>query len=211
MKAVAPFLIARVAAIALAASGVAVTAWPHEAGAQANPTLTNVIPDSESATLQAKIIAIDPQARRVSLRGRSGETVSVVAGPAVRLEMLKVGDTVNAQYYRSVAFMVASPRGGNGTPAPTNDEMKVAMARPVQTPGGVGVSMMKISGTVIGVDMAAHRIDLVNPTGGGIYTIDVTDPSRIAMLSQLKVGDRVTAVISESLAVSIKPARKSWF
>ncbi len=211
MKAVAPLMTARFAAIALATFGVAVTAWPHAGEAQANPTLTNVIPESESATLQARITAIDPQARRVSLRGRSGETVSVVAGPAVRLEMLKVGDTVNAQYYRSVAFMIASPRGGSGTPASSNDEMTVAMARPVQTPGGVGMRMTKISGTVVGVDMAAHRVDLVNPTGGGIYTIDVTDPSRIAMLPHLKVGDRVTAVVSESLAVSIQPARKRWF
>jgi hypothetical protein len=39
----------------------------------------------------------------------------------------------------------------------------------------------------------------------------VTDPARIAMLSQLKVGDTITAVVSQALAVSIDPAPKSWF
>ena len=58
--------------------------------------------------------------------------------------------------------------------------------------------------------MAAHSIDLVNPSGGGVVTIDVTDPKRIAMLSDLKVGDTITAVVSQALAVSIEPS-KSWF
>jgi hypothetical protein len=52
---------------------------------------------------------------------------------------------------------------------------------------------------------------MVNPSGGGVYTIHVTDPARQALLGQLKVGDTVTAVVSQALAVSIEPARKSWF
>jgi hypothetical protein len=59
--------------------------------------------------------------------------------------------------------------------------------------------------------MAAHSVDLVNPSGGGVYTVDVTDPERIKMLGSLKVGDTVTAVISQALAVSIEPASTSWF
>jgi hypothetical protein len=61
------------------------------------------------------------------------------------------------------------------------------------------------------VDLAAHSIDIVNPSGGGIYTIDVTDPSRQALLGNLKVGDTITAVVSQALAVSITPAPESWF
>lgn len=68
-----------------------------------------------------------------------------------------------------------------------------------------------MSGLVVAIDMAAHSVDLVNPSGGGIYTVEVTDPERIAMLSQIKVGDTITAVVSEALAVSIEPASKSLF
>ena len=102
-KALLPITHTTAAAFVVAAAGVTVV--PHQAFAQNNPTLTNVIPQSESATIQAKITAIDTATRTVTLKGGSGETVSVVAGPAVRLEMLKVGDIVNAQYYRSVGFM----------------------------------------------------------------------------------------------------------
>jgi hypothetical protein len=186
------------------------TAAPDAALAQGNPTMSNLIPESESATLHARIVAIDSATRAVTLAGVSGEQVTLTAGPAVRLEMLKVGDRVNARYYRSVAFAVKPPSGGTGTPV-SDDQIAQIIARPAQAPGGVGVSVIKISGTVVGVDAAAHRIDIVNPSGGGIYTIDVTDPSRAAMLGSLKVGDTITAVISQALAVSIEPAPKSFF
>jgi hypothetical protein len=124
--------------------------------------------------------------------------------------MLKVGDAVNAKYYRSVAFVVNAPQSGNKAPT-SDDEINQIIARPVEAPGGVGLRVTKISGTVVGIDMAAHSIDVVNPSGGGIYTLDVTDPARIAMLGNLKVGDTITAVVSQALAVSIEPAKKSWF
>ena len=72
-------------------------------------------------------------------------------------------------------------------------------------------ALTKVQGLVVGIDEAAHSLDLVNPSGGGIYTIEVTDPARIAMLSQVDVGDTITAVVSQALAVSIEPAPKSWF
>jgi len=70
------------------------------------------------------------------------------------------------------------------------------------------VRVTQISGTVVGIDLAAHRLEVVNPSGGGIYTIDVTNATRVEMLSRLKVGDTVTAVVSEAIAVSIESARK---
>src|ERR1700722_18960335 len=176
-------------AIAIAAAvQVLPLALPQAAIAQANPVLSNIIPESEAVTLQAKITAIDPTNRWVTLAGASGHQVTIVAGPNVRLDMLKVGDRVNAKYYRSVGFVVSGPTGGNGVPV-SEDSIAQIIARPAQAPGGVGVKLTKISGTVVGIDMAAHSVDLVNPSGGGVYTVDVTDPERIKMLGSLKVGD----------------------
>jgi hypothetical protein len=107
---------ARVVAAFLGTSGMVAAVPTHPAMAQANPTLTNVIPSSESARIQAGITAIDTATRTVTLKGASGSAVSLIAGSAVRLEMLKTGDIVNAQYYRSVGFMVVPRQGGNGTP-----------------------------------------------------------------------------------------------
>jgi hypothetical protein len=182
----------------------------HSAIAQGNPSLSNVVPESEAATIHARITAINPKTRAVTLVGASGQRVTVVAGPVVRLNLLKVGDTVNAKYYRSVAFLVRPPQGGNGTPTSDN-EIRQLIAQQAQAPGGVGLRLTRVSGTIVGINLAANSVDVVNPTGGGVVTLDVTDPQRIAMLGSLKVGDTVTAVISEALAVSIEPARRRWF
>jgi hypothetical protein len=179
---------------------------PSTAMAQNNPTLTNVVPESAAVIFVAKIRSIDRATREVVLVGRSGTAVRVIAGPAVRLEMLKPDDTVNVKYYRSIAFAIAAPQSSGGAAQP-DASMTAILARPAEAPGGVGVRLTKVSGLVVGIDMAAHSVDLVPPSGGGVYTIVVTNPQRIAALSQLRVGDTVTAAVSEALAVSIEPAR----
>lgn len=171
-----------------------------------NGAITSPVPLPAAVTLHAKITAIDPATRALTLTGASGQSVTITAGPAVRLELLKVGDRVNAQYYRSVAFSVAGP----GTTAPP-DGAAGALAQPVQGPGGVVFTLARISATVVGIDLADNSIDVIDPTGGAVRTLVVTDPSRIAMLPTLKVGDTVTATVSQALAVSITPAPKSWF
>ena len=205
------FLVKSTAAImVVSAALVTQVGFAPPAAAQSNPTIKDIIPPSEAVTFQAKIRKIDVSTRQIWLVSPTGDKLTVVAGPLVRIELLKKGQTVNATYYRSVAFYVSGPKGGNGTPK-SNDKMSQAVIQPAQAPGGVAVQVVRISGTVVGIDMASHTISLVNPSGGGVYTIDVTDPSRIMALSSLKVGDTVSAVVSEVLAVSVQPAPKSWF
>lgn len=194
------------AAIIFCGTVLVPTALPHSAAAQTKPNLTNIVPDNAAVTIHAKITAIDPAKRQVTLTKPSGSRITVTAGPNVRLEMLKVGDTVDAQYYRSVAFVVSQP----GSPAP-EDEIQQAIARPAEAPGGIGMQVTKVSGLVVGLDLDAHSVDLVNPQGGEVHTVTVTEPARQAKLPLLKVGDTITAVINEALAVSIQPAKKGLF
>ena len=86
-----------------------------------------------------------------------------------------------------------------------------AISHRLAAAGGVGLRVTRIFCTIVGIDMAARSVDVANPSGGGVITLDVTDPSRIPLLSSLKVGDTVTAVVSEALAVSIEPAPRRWF
>ncbi len=204
-----PYL--RAAALAaVIAAGALPLALPDPASAQANPTLENVVPEAAAVSFAAKIRSIDPATREIVLVGRDGNQVRVIAGPVVHLELLKPGDTVNVKYYRSVAFVISAPESSGGAPPPPAS-ITAALARPTEAPGGIGVRVIKVSGLVVGIDPAAATVDLVAPGGGGVYTIEVTDPARAAHLSQLHVGDTVTAVVSEALAIRISPAPKSWF
>ena len=108
-----------VAAAMMISVGASPVVWSPPAAAQ-NPVLSNVIPPSAQVTVQARITAIDPAARTVTLVGANGNELTLSAGPGDKLEMLHVGDKVTAQYYRSVAFDVVASKPGNL--APVNDQ-----------------------------------------------------------------------------------------
>ena len=194
-----------VAAAMMITVGAAPLVWSPPAAAQ-NPVLSNVIPPSAQVTIQARITAIDPAARTVTLVGANGNELTLGAGPGDKLEMLHVGDQVTAQYYRSVAFDVVASKPGNQAPV-SDQSLEQAVTRGGTTPGGTAVRVTKIQATVVGIDLSAQNLDVVNPSGGGVYTIHVTDPERVAKLSTLKVGDTITAAISQALAVSVTPVQ----
>jgi hypothetical protein len=49
----------------------------------------------------------------------------------------------------------------------------------------------------------ANSFDVVNANGGGIYTIQTSNPSRQAAIGLLKVGDSVTVSVSPIIATSV--------
>lgn len=194
----------------IATAALPLTVTVPQAKAQSGSTLTNVIPEAAEVEITAKIVSIDENAREVVLESPAGDEFTVAVGPEIRLHLLKAGEIVKAKYYRSVAFMISPPQSKGGKPAPESG-MAAALARPAKTPGGVGVRITRISGLVVGIDHAAHSLEIVEPTGGHVYTVDVTDPERIKRLSEINVGDTVTAVINEAIAVTIKPTPNAYF
>lgn len=105
---------------------------PNAAVAQGNPTVTNVVPESAAISFIARIKSIDRATRDVALEGRCGATVQLIAGPTVRREMLKAGDTAETRYDRSVAFVVSKPQSDAGAPI-AGDSMTAVLARPAPT------------------------------------------------------------------------------
>jgi hypothetical protein len=174
-----------------------------------NPTVPSMIPEAAAHTIYAKIRAINPLTREVTMDAFDGSMVTVIAAPQVPLENLEVGDRVDAHYYRSVAFLVAQ---GTDVPGlitsnlPPEQAQLLMRHEQIQVPGGASVPMTHITGLVVGVHPGMETVDVVNPNGGAIYSIQGSgDPSRAAILPSLKVGDVVTAVISPPIATSIEP------
>ena len=71
--------------------------------------------------------------------------------------------------------------------------------------GAVGTGIV-VTGTVVGVDLDAHTISLVDPSGGLVQTFTITDPRRQAALRRVKIGDTLTAIGTEAFAVALDPA-----
>jgi hypothetical protein len=162
------------------------------------------ISTSETISFRAKVTAIDLPTRTVTLVDAQGKSQTLKVGDEVRnLPQVKAGDTVNVRYHTSVTY-VLSPRGAKLP----NNSMTAAGARaaPGQKPAGaVGVNIVA-SSTVVGVDLAGHTLQLIDPAGGFIRTASVTSPEGQQSMKMIKVGDTITGVGSESIAIAVEPA-----
>ena len=63
-------------------------------------------------------------------------------------------------------------------------------------------ALQAIIGRVVKKD-GATSFDVVDATGGGVYTIQVANPTRQAAIQLLNVGDSVTVVVSPPTLVSV--------
>jgi hypothetical protein len=161
--------------------------------------------DTDTISIRATVKAVDMKTRTVTLVGPQGEIKTLKVGEQVQnLAQVKPGDTVVARYWESVAYVIAPP----GTKLPEN-AMAIAEAQAVpgeKPAGGVGAKII-VTGLVVGVNPAAHTISLVNPAGGEIRTLTVKNPEYQQMLPQIKVGDTITAVISEAVVAAVEAAK----
>jgi hypothetical protein len=140
----------------------------------------------------------------VTLVGPQGNEITLKVSDEVQnLPLVKPGDTVLVHYHASVAYVLA-PRGTKLS----GDTVSVSGSRaaPGQMPNGAAGAKLVISALVVGVDTAANTVTLVSPGGGMVHTVDVITPEGQKALKQVKVGDTITAVVSESIAVSVDPA-----
>jgi hypothetical protein len=159
---------------------------------------------SETLTLHAKVTAIDLATRTVTLVGPQGKSQTLKVGDEVRnLPQVKPGDTVNVVYHASVTY-VLSPRG---TKLPDNSVTAAGMrAAPGKMPGGALGAKMVVTWTVVGTDPAGHTLQLIEPSGGLVRTENVVTPEGQQSMKMVKVGDTITGVISEALAIAVEPA-----
>jgi hypothetical protein len=161
------------------------------------------IAHSETVTARAVVKTIDLGTRTVTLEAPDGKTIVLKVGDEVRnLPQVKPGDTVIAHYYTSTAYVLAPP----GTKLP-DDSLTVAGARatPGEKPAGAVGSKMVVTGLVVGVDPTAHTVSLVDPSGA-IRTINVVTPEGQQSMKLIKIGDTITAIITDAVLVGVDPA-----
>jgi hypothetical protein len=189
-------------AVALAAA-LAIAAAPGHAQTPSNANDVGGVGTSHTVTVRAKVRSVNMKTREVTLVGPGGGTFSVHAGDQVQnLAQVKKGDTVVARYTRSSVIVLSGP----GQPTPPNTvTVAGGTAAPGQMPAAEASGRLVVTGTVVGVDLDSHTLQLVNPKGGRVVTVDVTDPERQAQLARVNVGDSLTVVYTEAVAISVEP------
>jgi hypothetical protein len=151
----------------------------------------------------ARITAVDPAARTVSLAFTNGATATRTVSPAVaNFGASRIGDMVSVGFEDRLTFVLSSPNVA--TPGDRSVSVTAA-ARAGSSAAGVTADQTVLNWWVVGVDPAAGTISLVNPAGGEVRTYNVTTSEGRAQLPRVKVGDSLTAINTQVLVVSIRP------
>ncbi|MEM5433452.1 conserved exported protein of unknown function (plasmid) [Cupriavidus taiwanensis] len=186
LLATAAMLVAITAAWAQPKTRVDVTQSPERATA------------TGTAKLTATIAKIDAPRRTVSLKSGDGKITDLVVGPEARnFEQLKVGDTVTIEYREALTM---SLKKGNGPLAMHEREIS-ERAAPGAKPGGSVGREVTVTADVVAFDTDARTVTLKGPKGRTMVLL-VGDPTR---LNGIQKGDRVEAVFTEAVAVSVQP------
>jgi hypothetical protein len=162
------------------------------------------IAHTESVSARAIVKTVDLQTRTVTLEGADGNSIVLKVGEEVRnLPQVRPGDSVIAHYYTSSAYVLAPP----GTKLPDDSlTMGAARAAAGDKPAAAVGSKIVVSGLVVGVDPALHTVSLVDPAGGRVRSINVVTPEGQQSMKLIKVGDTITAIITDAVLVGVEPA-----
>src|SRR4029453_15431602 len=151
----------------------------------------------------ARITAVDPAARTVTLAYTNGATAVRKVSPSIaNFAQAKVGDNVAIGLEDRLTFVLSGPN----TKTPRERDVSVTVAAGTGTSAaGASANQVVANWWVTAVDPAAGKISLVNPGGGEIRTYNVTTPEGRAQLPRVKPGDALTAIDSQVAVVSITP------
>jgi hypothetical protein len=163
----------------------------------ADPAAQKPIVVSDKVTVKATVEAIDHTNRIVSLKGPQGNIVELSVDESVkRFDNLKIGDTVTASYYESVAFDIKKPGTPMGVDKITTQTGKYTGAKP-----GGGVTDTTVSTvTIMAIDAAVPAVT-IKTSDGAIQNVRVMHPE---YLKEIKVGDVVVVTKKKALMISVE-------
>jgi hypothetical protein len=203
-KVLIPALFSMAASFALAAPGTASAQAAEPASASTVLGRAFELARHEE-TESAVVTNVDQVSRFVTLRDSKGAEFTIEAGPEVRnLAQLKAGDIVTVTYQAATALELLP---ANSVPTGVETQSDVARAPKGAKPGvDVGQSV-SITSRITALDLVNHTVTLTGPDGKQ-RKIEVTDPTRQARMSQLKVGDMARMTYVEGVAVQVTPKAK---
>jgi len=168
-------------------------------------TAPGKVAGAATTEVTAKVIAVDPAQRTVTLQSASGQTRTIEVGDQVRnFDQIKVGDTVHAKYTQALALELK--KGASGMAAPTEEHAITPPSAPGKKPGGTVARKVTATAEVVAIDPAKQMVTLRGPAGNEVE-VEAQDPNQ---LTNIKKGDHVQVTYVEALAIAVAeaPAKK---
>ncbi|MGH9323186.1 MAG: hypothetical protein ACRD21_02505 [Vicinamibacteria bacterium] len=155
------------------------------------------VSQSEVVEMTAEIVAIDKDARLITLEDEDGESETIFAGPEVkRFDELRVGDKVTFRYYESVVSSIRKP--GDSPPAPAGDPTLVRGTG--SKPAATLSQQLAATVTVTEIDAKVPSVT-VKTEDGRTMSFKVEDKKN---LEGVKVGDTVDITYTAAVMITVK-------
>jgi len=166
-------------------------AVPMSAAAQ------KAVTQGEIVEVTAEIVAIDHDARRITLEDEDGEIEEIYAGPEVkRFDELKVGDEVTFRYYESIVSRIRKP--GESAPTASGEPTLVRGTGP--RPSATLSQQMSATVTITEIDANVPSVT-VKTEDGRTMSFKIADKEN---LEGVKVGDRVDITYTAAVMITVK-------
>ena len=186
----------------LPAIGLAVTLALSAVAADNKPMSAE---ESILTTVTATVQAIDPAKRLVTLKGPLGNTVQFTVDKRVqRLDEIKVGDEVTANYYVSLEAELRAPTAEEKENPVQILDVTARAPKGTEPVGGV-LHVIKAVTMVVGLDLPTESVTLKGQGPMG-YTATIRAKS-VDNLKKLHLGDIVVVTYTEALAVSVEKVK----
>lgn len=151
-----------------------------------------------TAKVNATITAIDAATRKVTLKTQAGKVMDMTVGDEARnFDQLRVGDKVAVEYNEA---LTVSLKKGSG-PATMQEREIAERSEPGAKPGGRVGREVTVVAQVVAVNKDAQTVTVKGPRGR-VVDLMVDDPEQ---MKGIKKGDRVQAVYTEAVAISVTP------
>ena len=166
-------------------------------GALAQPSVTLITEPVEAVVTVTKV---DRKGRTVTIRGPAGNLHTLaVPKEAKNLDQVKPGDRFRMTYAEAAA--VALTKGGK---AQAGIEEMVSLAPRGARPGGYKVRTFNVSGVVEAIDYKRRQVSVRGPKGN-IVSLPVS--GEVKNLESVSVGELITVIYSEALAMEMVPPK----
>jgi hypothetical protein len=165
--------------------------------AAAEPPLTVV----DTVLLNARIEAIDHDARKLTLVDGSGNGATVQLGPEIEdFDRLEVGDTVTFRYYESIAYAIRKPDQPRVLPSGNGETVVERGQGP--NPGATLSRQQTATLTIVSVDAEAPSLTVLTEDGRRLSF----RPFQHADVERLEIGDLIDVTYTYALEISALPS-----
>ncbi len=175
------------------------TAGARTGGENDNNNDNNGTEAWEKETISAIVTNIDRSNNQMTLKDDDGDVFTVTLDKRVDLSRIDNGDKVKVELYRSLATDFHEP---------TQQEREnplIITDQTIESPEGTepaegNLKQIQAVVQIIDIDEDDQEVTVMGPQGNE-FELFVSDPS---LLENLKEGDSMTVIYSESLVVSIE-------